>query len=148
MKALMNQIRLQKEIYLIGFGIMGGLFVFGTILHEIIIMADGAAGEVFCMGSMMSVAGIGAAMLFGVPAHMVNIFNYAISMGRTRRSLEAVFRLDDVVLVSQHVGEDGAVELRVVYNQDFLFSCTFHSQGNHSFIRSGAGALRLGRAGC
>ncbi|MEY8331873.1 hypothetical protein AALB53_01920 [Lachnospiraceae bacterium 47-T17] len=109
MKALMNQIRLQKEIYLIGFGIMGGLFAFGTILHEIIIMADGAAGEVFCMGSMMSVAGIGAAMLFGVPAHMVNIFNYAISMGRTRRSFFPAYTVG--IFFAAMVLETGAVLL-------------------------------------
>lgn len=93
MKALMNQIRLQKDIYLIGFGIIGGLFVLGTILHEIILIADGSAGDVFCMGSMMSVAGIGAAMLFGVPTNMVNVFNYAVSMGRTRRRFFPAYAL-------------------------------------------------------
>ncbi len=113
MKVLTDQIRLQKEVYVIGLGTIGGLFVFGTILHEVIAAMDGNVTEVFTMGSVMAAFGIWIALLFGVGAHMVSMFNYAVSMGRTRRSFFPAYTASvfvtalvlEAVLVLLHVAE-------------------------------------------
>lgn len=113
MKVLTDQIRLQKEVYVIGLGTIGGLFVLGTILHEVIMAMDGEVSDVFTMGSTMAVFGIWVALLFGVGAHMTSMFNYAVSMGRTRRSFFTAYTASafvtalvlEAVLVLLHVAE-------------------------------------------
>lgn len=113
MKELVNQMKLQKDVYVIGLGTIGGLFVFGTILHEIIAAMDDHITEVFCMGSTMSLFGMFVAMLFGVVMHMVYVFNYAISMGRTRKRFLPAYTASvfftalvlEAVLVLMHFAE-------------------------------------------
>lgn len=93
MKALMDQIKLQRDIYIIGLGTTIGLFVLGTILHEVIWRLDAANTEVVCMGSMMSAMGILVALVFGVAPHLVNGYNSAISLGRTRKGFFPAYTL-------------------------------------------------------
>lgn len=93
MKALMDQIKLQRDIYIIGLGTTVGLFVLGTILHEIIWRVDDMNVEVVCMGSMMAAAGVVIALIFGVAPHLVNRFNNAISLGRTRKGFFPAYTL-------------------------------------------------------
>lgn len=123
MKALMNQIKLQQDIYIIGLCTTVGLFVLGTILHEIIWRGMGAGmnSEVGCMGSTMAAAGILVALFFGVASHMVNTFNYAVSLGRTRKGFFPKYALAvfvtalvlEAVVACLHVLE--RLRLRLMY---------------------------------
>ncbi len=113
MKALIDQIKLQRDIYIIGLCTTGGLFVLGTVLHEIIWrMQEGMETEVVCMGSMMAFVGILVALLFGVMQHIVNVYNYAISLGRTRKNFFPAYTL--AVFVSALVVEAMALCLHVL----------------------------------
>lgn len=122
MKALIDQIKLQRDIYIIGLCTTGGLFVLGTVLHEIIwrTMED-AETEVVCMGSLLASVGILVALVFGVMQHIVNVYNYAISLGRTRKKFFPAYTLAVFVMalavealtVCLHVLE--RFRLRVMY---------------------------------
>lgn len=112
MKALINQIKLQKDICIFGVACMGVLYLFATILFEVMMAVDGDVDEVICIGSMMAMMGIVAALLFGVMSHMVNVFNYAVSLGRTRKSFFPAYAM--AVFVSAVVLEAFFVLLHAI----------------------------------
>ena len=87
MKTLWNQIKFQKELYLIGGLVMLGLYLFGMILHDFLLMGDDEVTGVLCMGSFMAMIAVISMMLFFVGIHMVQIFNYAVAMGQTRKRI-------------------------------------------------------------
>lgn len=64
---------------------MLGMYIFGTILHDVLFVSDGEAVSVVCIGSMMAMMGFVMAMFFSAGIHMVQIFNYALAMGQTRK---------------------------------------------------------------
>ena len=45
--------------------------------------------------------------------------------------LQAVFGFQDLVFLSQHIRQNGAVHLRVVGNEDPLLACMFSVNGSH-----------------
>ena len=56
----------------------------------------------------------------------------ALVLLQHRNGLDAVLRLDDLVIFRQHHGKDRAVHLRVVHNQDLLAAFTlFHIRSPH-----------------
>lgn len=85
MKTLWNQIKFQKDLYLTGGLVMLGMYVFGTILHDIIMVAGDEMTSVFYMGSMMAMTGLFMMMFFFAGIHMVTVFNYAVAMGQSRK---------------------------------------------------------------
>ena len=64
---------------------MLGMFVFGTILHDVILVSGDEVDSVFCMGSFMALIVLCMMMFFFAGIHMVQIFNYAVAMGQTRK---------------------------------------------------------------
>ena len=87
MKTLWNQIKFQKDLYLTGGLVMLGMYVFGMILHDFLIIGDDEVTGVLCMGSMMAMIALGMMMFFFAGIHMVQIFNYALAMGQTRKRM-------------------------------------------------------------
>lgn len=85
MKTLWNQIKFQKDLYLLGGLVMLGMYIFGTILHDVLFVSDGEALSVVCIGSLMAIIGLVMAMFFSAGIHMVQIINYALAMGQTRK---------------------------------------------------------------
>ena len=85
MKTLWNQIKFQKDLYLTGGLVMLGMYVFGMILHDFLLLGDDEVTGVLCIGSMMAMIALGMMMFFFSGIHMVQIFNYAVAMGRTRK---------------------------------------------------------------
>ena len=85
MKALWNQIKFQKDLFLMGGAVMLGMFVFGTILHDFLLTGDDEVTSVFCIGSFMAMIVMFMMMFFFAGVHMVQIFNYAVAMGQTRK---------------------------------------------------------------
>ena len=85
MKALWNQIKFQKDLFLMGGAVMLGMFVFGTILHDFLVTGDDEVTSVFCMGTFMATIVMFMMMFFFAGVHMVQIFNYAVAMGQTRK---------------------------------------------------------------
>lgn len=85
MKTLWNQIKFQKDLYLTGGLVMLGMYVFGMILHDFLILGDDEVTGVLCMGSMMAMIALSMMMFFFAGIHMVQIFNYAVAMGQTRK---------------------------------------------------------------
>ena len=85
MKTLWNQIKFQKDLYLTGGLVMLGMYVFGMILHDVLVVGDDEVTTVLCMGSMLAMIALGMMMFFFAGIHMVQIFNYALAMGRTRK---------------------------------------------------------------
>lgn len=72
---------------------MLGMYIFGTILHDVLFVSDGEAASVVCIGSMMAMMGFVMAMFFSAGIHMVQIFNYALAMGQTRKRTYAAYTL-------------------------------------------------------
>ena len=64
---------------------MLGMFVFGTILHDFLVTGDDEVTSVFCMGTFMATIVMFMMMFFFAGVHMVQIFNYAVAMGQTRK---------------------------------------------------------------
>lgn len=93
MKALWNQIKLQKDLVLIGGIVMLGMFVFGMILHDVILTSGDEVTSVFCMGSFMAAIVLVMMMFFFAGMHMVQIFNYAVAMGQTRKRTYPLYAL-------------------------------------------------------
>ena len=93
MKVLWNQIKFQKDLYLTGGIIMLSMYVFGMVLHDFLIIGDDEVTGVLCMGSFMSAIVLVAMMLFFVGIHMVQIFNYALAMGQTRKRVFPAYTL-------------------------------------------------------
>ena len=87
MKTLWNQIKFQKDLYLTGGLVMLGMYVFGMILHDLLIVSDDEVTGVLCMGSMMAMIALVMMMFFFAGIHMVQIFNYAVAMGQTRKRM-------------------------------------------------------------
>ena len=87
MKALWNQIKFQKDLFLMGGAVMLGMFVFGTILHDFLVTGDDEVTSVFCMGTFMATIVMFMMMFFFAGVHMVQIFNYAVAMGQTRKRM-------------------------------------------------------------
>lgn len=87
MKTLWNQIKFQKDLYLTGGLVMLGMYLFGMILHDFLLMGDDEVTGVLCMGSFMAIIAVITMMLFFVGIHMVQIFNYAVAMGQTRKRI-------------------------------------------------------------
>ena len=85
MKALWTQIKFQKDLMLTGALVMLGMYVFGTILHDVILVSGDEVDSVFCMGSFMALIVLCMMMFFFAGIHMVQIFNYAVAMGQTRK---------------------------------------------------------------
>lgn len=85
MKTLWNQIKFQKDLYLIGGLVMLGMYVFGMFLHDLIVGGDDELTGVFCIGSFMGLIALYMMTFFFVGMHMVQIFNYALAMGQTRK---------------------------------------------------------------
>lgn len=85
MKALWAQMKFQKDLFLTGVLVMLGMFVFGTILHDVILVSEDEVDSVFCMGSFMAMIVMCMMMFFFAGIHMVQIFNYAVAMGQTRK---------------------------------------------------------------
>lgn len=85
MKALWAQMKFQKDLILTGTLVMLGMFVFGTILHDVILVSGDEVDSVFCMGSFMALIVMCMMMFFFAGIHMVQIFNYAVAMGQTRK---------------------------------------------------------------
>lgn len=85
MKALWTQMKFQKDLILTGALVMLGMFVFGTILHDVILVSGDEVDSVFCMGSFMALIVMCMMMFFFAGIHMVQIFNYAVAMGQTRK---------------------------------------------------------------
>ena len=85
MKALWAQMKFQKDLFLTGVLVMLGMFVFGTILHDVILVSGDEVDSVFCMGSFMALIVLCMMMFFFAGIHMVQIFNYAVAMGQTRK---------------------------------------------------------------
>ena len=85
MKTLWNQIKFQKDLYLTGGLVMLGMYLFGMILHDFLLMADDEVTGVLCMGSFMAIIEEITMMLFFVGIHIVQIFKYAVAMGQTRK---------------------------------------------------------------
>lgn len=93
MKTLWNQVKLQKDLYFMGGAVMLGMYIFGTILHDVLFVSDGEATSVVCIGSLMAMMGFVMAMSFFAGTHMVQIFNYALAMGQTRKRTYAAYTL-------------------------------------------------------
>lgn len=93
MKTLWNQIKFQKDLYLLGGLVMLGLYIFGTILHDVIIVSDDGVTSTFCMGSLMAMSGFIMVMFFFAGIHMVQVFNYALAMGQTRKRTYPAYAL-------------------------------------------------------
>lgn len=85
MKALWAQIKFQKDLILTGTLVMLGMFVFGTVLHDVILVSGDEVDSVFCMGSFMALIVMCMMMFFFAGIHMVQTFNYAVAMGQTRK---------------------------------------------------------------
>ena len=85
MKTLWNQIKFQKDLYVTGGLVMLGMYVFGMILHDVLIVGDDEVTGVLCIGSMMAMIALGMMMFFFAGIHMVQIFNYAVALGQTRK---------------------------------------------------------------
>ena len=71
MKALWNQIKFQKDLFLMGGAVMLGMFVFGTILHDFLVTGDDEVTSVFCMGTFMATIVMFMMMFFFAGVHMV-----------------------------------------------------------------------------
>lgn len=93
MKTLWNQIKFQKDLYLFSGLVMLGMYIFGTILHDVLFASDGEATSVVCIGSFMAMMGFVMAMFFCAGTHMVQICNYALAMGQTRKRTYAAYTL-------------------------------------------------------
>ena len=87
MKTLWNQIKFQKDLYLTGGLVMLGMYVFGMILHDFLVLGDDEVTGVLCIGSMMAMIAFGMMMFFFAGIHMVQTFNYAVAMGQTRKRM-------------------------------------------------------------
>lgn len=85
MKALMDQIKLQREIYIIGTLLMGGLYLFGIILYDIIAATDDELTTAIYLGSIVACGGVLVFVFWAMGMHLVTMFNYAVAMGRTRK---------------------------------------------------------------
>ena len=85
MKTLWNQIKFQKDLYVTGGLVMLGMYVFGMILHDVLMVGDDEVTGVLCIGSMMAMIALGMMMFFFAGIHMVQIFNYAVALGQTRK---------------------------------------------------------------
>lgn len=97
MKALWTQMKFQKDLFLTGALVMLGMFVFGTILHDVIMVTGDEADSVFCMGSFMALIVMFMMMFFFAGIHMVQIFNYAVAMGQTRKQIFPMYTLASFV---------------------------------------------------
>lgn len=86
MKALIDQIKLQKDVYLTGTLIMGSLYLVGMILHDILVALDDTFTTSLYLGSMMALGGIAVFVFFAVGVHLATMFHYAVAMGCTRKS--------------------------------------------------------------
>ena len=93
MKALWNQIKFQKDLYLTGVLVMLGMYVFGNVLHDVLAVSDDEVTSVICMGSMMATIALYMMMFFFAGIHMVQIFNYAVAMGQTRKRTFPMYTL-------------------------------------------------------
>lgn len=93
MKTLWNQIKFQKDLYLLGGLVMLGLYILGMILHDVLIVSDGESASVVCIGSLMAMTGLVMVMFFFAGIHMVQIFNYALAMGQTRKRTYPAYAL-------------------------------------------------------
>lgn len=87
MKTLWNQIKFQKDLYLMGGLVMLGMYLFGMILHDFLLTGDDEVTGVVCMGSFLAMIAVVAMMLYFVGIHMVQTFNYAVAMGQTRKRI-------------------------------------------------------------
>ena len=85
MKTLWNQIKFQKDLYLTGGLVMLGMYLFGMILHHFLLIGAHEVTSALCMESFMAIIAVITMMLFFVGIHMVQIFNYAVAMGQTRK---------------------------------------------------------------
>lgn len=97
MKTFWNQIKFQKDICLTGGLAMLGMYVFGMILHDVLMASDDEAASVFCMGSMLAMITLVMMMFFLAGIHMVQIFNYAVAMGQTRKRTFPMYTLATLV---------------------------------------------------
>ena len=93
MKTLWNQIKFQKDLYLTGVLVMLGMYVFGNVLHDVLAVSDDEVTSVICMGSMMATIALYMMMFFFAGIHMVQIFNYAVAMGQTRKRTFPMYTL-------------------------------------------------------
>ena len=93
MKALYNQIKFQKDLYVLGGLVVLGMYIFGTILHDILMVSGDEVTSVFYMGSMMAVIGLFLIIFFFSGVHMVINFNYAVSMGQSRKRVIPAYLL-------------------------------------------------------
>lgn len=67
--------------------VMLGMYLFGMILHDFLLIGDDEVTGVVCMGSFLAMMTVIAMMLYFVGIHMVQIFNYAVAMGQTRKRI-------------------------------------------------------------
>ena len=93
MKTLWNQIKLQKDLYLMGGLVMLGMYLFGMVLHDFLLTGDDEVTGVVCMGSFLAMMTVMAMMRYFVGIHMVQIFNYAVAMGQTRKRIFPAYTL-------------------------------------------------------
>lgn len=86
MKALIDQIKFQKDMYLTGSLLMGVLYLLGIIFHDMIVFADDGFTATIYLGSMVALGGMVGCMFFVGGIYLTTMYNYAIAMGRTRKS--------------------------------------------------------------
>ncbi|MDD6038606.1 MAG: hypothetical protein PUD20_07445 [bacterium] len=84
MKTLMNQMKLRKGLLLGGIAILGGLMIFGMILHDVI-QSSTNAEDVFPMGGFMGLMGFFLVALLIVGQDFWQSFNHAVSMSQARK---------------------------------------------------------------
>lgn len=85
MKALWKQMKFQRDLVLVGALAMIGLFVFGSVLHDILVVSGDEVDSVFCMGSFMATIVVALIMFFFAGTHMAQTFHYAVALGQTRK---------------------------------------------------------------
>lgn len=84
MKTLMNQMKLRKGLLLGGIAIMGGLVIFGMILHDVI-QASSDAEDVFPMGGFMGMMAFFLIAIIILGQDFWQAFNHAVSMSQSRK---------------------------------------------------------------
>lgn len=86
MKALIDQVKLQKELYIVGSLLTVGAYLFGMILFDLVAASDDGITTVVYVGSLMALIIIIVFVFLALGIHLVAMFNYAVGMGRARKS--------------------------------------------------------------
>lgn len=123
MKSLLNYIQLKKIRFLQMAAIVAGAFLFGMIVHDVILFFVATESEdVFCLGTLMMVMMLVAAACFIDGMRFSTDFNYAIGMGQTRRTfllMDAVTELCIMLALS--------VEIQLLYQIEAWKLRTFYA---------------------